>query len=475
LRFFRPANIRTRLAIWFVAILACILTIYIAAVFVFQYVLLERQIFHDEIQDVETVEGLLYFDPQGVLRLQQSYHAHLQSRLLEDRLMEVRDLSGTILYRSDTLNGQVLGGATSPDEGANSYNQRSTRLNDGTHVLLISHLHPIQGKLVLIRLGYSMAPLHDRMLHFFLILLLATPIALVAAGFAGFRIAKRALLPLDQMAARAEQITASNLNDRIIVEHPHDELGHMARVLNHLLQRLEQAFAQLQRFTADAAHELRTPLASLRATGETTLQEGRTEAAYRESIGSMLEETIRLNQTIDGLLLLSKAETGQSDSPNTSFSLTELIDEILVLLGVLLEERHITVRQENGEDIEPLFSDRSLIRVALLNVLHNAVKFSPDHATLRILYSRHEQHGKFIQQVCIHDSGPGIAPGEHHRVFERFFTGTSHQTSGQSGAGLGLSITKLIIDRNGGHIFFDETSVHGAKCCIELPLPAHDI
>jgi signal transduction histidine kinase len=472
LRFIRPANIRTRLALWFVAILACVLTLYIAAVFVFQYVLLERQIFHDEIQDVETVEGLLYLDPQGILRLQQNYHSHPQSHLLEDRLMEVRDLTGTILYRSDTLNGQLLGGASTPDEGANSYNQRSTRLSDGTHVLLISHLHPIQGKLVLIRLGYSMAPLHDRMLHFFLILLLAIPIALVTAGFAGFRIAKRALLPLDQMAARAEQITASNLNDRIVVEHPHDELGHMARVLNHLLQRLEQAFAQLQRFTADAAHELRTPLASLRATGEITLQESRNESAYRESIGSMLEETIRLNQTIDGLLLLSKAETAQSDSPNTLFSLTELIDEILVLLGVLLEERHITARQQHEEDIlEPLFADRTLIRVALLNVLHNAVKFSPDHSTLRILYSRHERAGKFFQRVCIHDSGPGISAGEHHRVFERFFTGASHQTSGQTGAGLGLSITKLIIDRNGGYVFFDETSVHGAKCCIELPLP----
>ena len=471
MRFIRPANIRTRLAVWFVAILAGILIIYIAVVFAFQYVLLQRQIFHDEIQDVETVEGLLYFDAQGKLHLQESYHSHPQSRLLEDRLMEVRDLSGTVLYRSATLHGEPFGGESFPDEGASSFNPRSTKLSDGTRVLLISHLHPIQDKLVLIRLGYSMAPLNDRMLHFFLILLLATPIGLVAAGFAGYRIARRALLPLDLMAARAELITASNLQDRIVIENPHDELGHMGRVLNHLLQRLEQAFLQLQRFTADAAHELRTPLASLRTTGEITLQEGRTEAGYRESIGNMLEETIRLNQTIDGLLLLSKAETAQSDSANTPFSLTELIDEILALLEVLLEERHITVRQENEQVVtKPLFADRSLIRVAFLNVLHNAVKFSPDHSTLRILYTLREEDGSFFQKVCIHDSGPGISAGEHHRVFERFFTSPSHQTSKKSGAGLGLSIAKLIIDRKGGQIFFDTTTVNGAKCCIELPL-----
>jgi signal transduction histidine kinase len=242
-----------------VAILAGILIIYIAVVFGFQYVLLQRQIFHDEIQDVETVEGLLYFDGQGKLHLQENYHSHPQSRLLEDRLMEVRDLSGIVLYRSATLHGEPFGGASFPDEGASSFNPRSTKLSDGTRVLLISHLHPIQDKLVLIRLGYSMAPLNDRMLHFFLILLFATPIGLVAAGFAGYRIARRALLPLDLMAARAELITASNLQDRIVIENPHDELGHMGRVLNHLLQRLEQAFLQLQRFTADAAHELRTP------------------------------------------------------------------------------------------------------------------------------------------------------------------------------------------------------------------------
>ena len=471
MKFTRPANIRTRLAIWFVVILASILIVYIAAVIIFQYVLLERQIYHDEIQDVETVEGLLYFDPQGVLHLQENYHSHPQSRLLEDRLMEIRDLSGTVLYRSETLHGQILGGAASPGEGANSYNERSTRLSDGTRVLLISHLHPIQDKLVLIRLGYSMAPLQDRMVRFFLLLLVATPIGLILAGFAGYRIAKRALLPLDIMAARAESITASNLNDRIVVEHPHDELGHMAKVLNHLLERLEQAFVQLQRFTADAAHELRTPLSSLRATGEVTLQESRTESGYRESIGSMLEETTRLNQTIDGLLLLARAEATRSDGVKTSFSLFELVDEILVLVDVLLEERHITVVQDRDDGVPALlFADRSLVRIALLNVLHNAVKFSPDHSTIRIGFSRRESDGRAYQRVCVHDSGPGVAAGEVTQVFERFFTSNSPTTSKYSGSGLGLSIAKLIVDRSGGQIFFDMSVEHGAKCCIDLPL-----
>ena len=467
----RATNIRTRLALWFVVILASILAIYISAVFVFQYVLLERQIFHDEIQDVETVEGLLYFDQHGSLQLEEGYHTHQQSRLLEDRLMEVRDLAGNVLYRTDTLKGATLGGSSLADEGVQSYNERSTTLPDGTRVLMISHIHPVQGKPVLIRLGYSMAPLHDRMLHFFLLLLLATPVALVAAGFISYSVARRALRPLASMASRAEQITASNLYDRIAVENPADELGHMARVLNHLLERLQQAFTQLQRFTADAAHELRTPLASIRSTGELTLQQKPPDASYREAISGMLEETIRLNQTIDGLLLLSKAEAVQPANGLTSFSLTDLVHEILVLLEVLIEERQITLVEEHENALQELLvADRSLIRVALLNVLHNAVKFSPDHSTLRIVYGRAERDGRIFHRISIHDSGPGIAAGEHDRVFDRFFTSSVNQAIAPRGSGLGLSIARLIIDRNSGRIYFDEGSVLGAQCIIELPL-----
>jgi signal transduction histidine kinase len=471
-RIFRPANIRTRLAVWFVAILTGILTIYIAVVFSFQYFLLERQIFHDEIQDVETVEGLLYFDAAGALHLQDNYHSRPQSHLLEDRLMEVRDQSGVILYRSATLHDMILGGATFPDEGATSYNERSIAIADGTHVLLISHLHPVQNKLVLIRLGYSLEPLHDRMLHFFFLLLLATPIALVAAGFAGYRIARRALRPLDLMAARAEQITAINLHDRVTVENPHDELGHMARVLNHLLDRLQQAFSQLQRFTADAAHELRTPLAAVRALGETSLLETQNAEEYRETIGSMLEETIRLNQTIDGLLLLAKAELGQTDKQQSPFSLPVLAKEIITLLDVLLEERNITVVQEGDTSLfEEIIADRSLVRIAFLNVLHNAIKFTADGSKLLIVYSFEERENNNFQKVCIHDKGPGIPPAERERVFDRFYTSSSTPTANRSGAGLGLSIAKLIVDRSGGRIFFDEPQLaQGASCCIELPI-----
>ena len=223
-------SVRIRLTIWYVAVLAAVLLVYVAIVFFFQYALLERQIYHDEVQDVETVEGLLYFNPSGSLDLQQGYFVHPQNRLLVDRLLEVQDPSGAVLYRSATLNGMALDGPQFPEEGVDSFNERMSKLADGTRVSLISHIHPVDGHPVLIRLGYRLQPLERRMTQFLFLLLLGMPLALIAAAFAGYSIARRALRPLDDMADRAESITAKNLSERLVIENEEDELGHMARV-----------------------------------------------------------------------------------------------------------------------------------------------------------------------------------------------------------------------------------------------------
>jgi heavy metal sensor kinase len=308
------------------------------------------------------------------------------------------------------------------------------------------------------------------MFQFLLLLLIAIPVALVLAGIAGQTIAQRALRPLERMAARAEGITASNLNSRLDVGNPNDEMGHMARVFNHLLDRLEEAFIQLQRFTADAAHELRTPLASLRTIGEVALEKGQGADEYREALGNILEETARLSQTIDSLLLLAKAEVTQPGNQQTVFNVTELVDEILDLLEVVIEERHISVIQEGKSAGElSVRADRSLLRVAILNVLHNALKFSPNGSALEISYSRSQNRSPTLR-IVFEDQGPGIAPGEHQRIFERFFTSSAQATASQSGTGLGLSVAKLVVERVGGAIWFDEEVRQGAKCILDLPM-----
>jgi heavy metal sensor kinase len=464
-------SIRARLTAWYALVLAAILVVYVAAVFAFQYGLVKRQMYHDEVQDVETVEGLLFFDSTGQLQLQQNYFSHPHSHLLVDRLMEVRDLNGTVLYRSSSLDGQALGGIVQPGEGEDTFNARTIELPDGTRVFVISHRHPVAGRQLLIRLGYSLSAFAARMRQFLMLLIVTMPLALTAAAFAGYGIARKALTPLDVMAARAEQITASNLSERLVIADEKDELGHMARVLNHMLARLEQAFDQLQRFTADVAHELRAPLASLRAAGELAIQRPPDEAGYQEAITHMLEETRHLSQTIDGLLILSRTEAQTTGDTKTTFLLADVVREVLSLFEVIVDERKLSIEEEQAAYMpRQIVSDRGFIRLAIMNVLHNAIKFSPQHSKVTIRYSSTLLDDREAEQVCIKDSGPGISPEDREQLFERFFTSRNPLTAAQSGTGLGLSIAKLTVERCGGRIHFLSPCPNGACCCIEIPI-----
>lgn len=463
----RPTNLRTRLTLWYVGVLALLLIVYAAVVLAFQYGALTRQLYHDEVQDVVTVEGLLFFDQAGDLQLTQNYYSRPQSHLLVDRLMEIRDLSGKVLYRTATLHDMALGGPLRAGEGDAGFDERLVRLPDGSHAFVVSHIHTMQGRTVVIRLGYDLGPLRARMYQFFLLLLIAIPLALVLAALAGQSIAKRALRPLDQMTTRAERITASNLRERLDVSDEHDELGNMARVFNHLLERLEQAFRQLQSFTADASHELRTPLAAIRTISEVALEKPTDAEAYREALGNVLEESSRLNQTVDSLLLLAKAESSPPGESQPIFAVDDLVREVIALLEILGEERGIKIIQRHVElAAVDVHADRSLMRIALMNVIHNALKFSPQDSVITITFAH--PNASWLQ-ISIRDEGPGIPQGEYAKVFERFFTSSDHSTANISGVGLGLAISKLIVERSGGHIGFDEHMHQGARCLIDLP------
>jgi heavy metal sensor kinase len=463
----RPTNIRTRLTLWYVGVLALLLVAYAMVVFAFQYAALTHQLYHDEVQDVVTVEGLLTFDQYGKLHLTDNYYSRPQSHLLIDRLMEVRDLSGSVLYQSATLHGMSLGGPLKSGEGDRAFDERILELKDGSHAFVISHIHTMQGLTVVIRLGYDLAPLRARMFQFFLLLLVAIPVALLIAALAGQAIARRALRPLDRMTLRAERITASNLAERLEVANPNDELGSMARVFNLLLQRLEEAFEQLKRFTADASHELRTPLAAIRTISEVALEKSNDADAYRDALSSVLEESARLNQTVDGLLLLAMAERSLTQT-HPAFVFSDLVDEVVSLLEILGEEREVRIVQQHLKQGKvEVHADRALMRIALSNVLHNALKFTPDNSTITVDYTSENLSSL---RVSVKDDGPGIPSGEEEKVFERFFTGSAGIHSSHTGAGLGLSIAKLIVNRSGGQIHFADTSISGATCIITLPL-----
>ncbi len=425
---------------------------------------LSNQMSHFAVQDVETIEGLLFVAPNGQLSLRDDYHNHPESRLLLERLLEIRAPDGTLLYRNDRLGKDTLGGKPFPGEGVDRFSERSGRLNDGSRILLVSRRYSLRGLVMVIRLGYRQDAIWSRIREFLAASLIALPFLLATAAALGYQLARRALFPLEQMAQRAEQITAERLNQRLPVEHPKDELGQLARVFNNLLDRLELSFEQLRRFTSDASHELRTPLAAIRSVGEVGLQNNQTAAAYKDTIGSMLEEVGRLTKLVESLLAISRSDAGQVQLNITVFSLLDLVREVAAFFEALTDEREQVLLISGDANLQ-VRGDRLLLRQAVINVVHNAVKYSPVGGSISISVS--SMASSAVLRIA--DTGPGIAPEHRAKVFERFYRIDTARARETGGAGLGLSIAHWAVGAQGGEIRV-ENSDEGATFVVQLPV-----
>jgi signal transduction histidine kinase len=183
-------------------------------------------------------------------------------------------------------------------------------------------------------MGLSEEALKSEFAKMVSVLALGLPAALLLAGITGHFVARRALRPLDSMARRAKQINAEHLNERLMIENPEDELGHLGSAFNETLSRLEHSFEQLQRFTADVSHELRTPLTAMRSVGEVALQNLGDTWYHRDVIGSMLEEVYRLTHLVDSLLILARADAGHLPLQRRTVPLLDLVTESAGLLEV---------------------------------------------------------------------------------------------------------------------------------------------
>jgi heavy metal sensor kinase len=461
----RPTHLRARLTLWFVSTLAGLLILAWGATFAILFWQLRSQLDHFAIQEIETVEGLMFFTPQGELQMHEDYHNHPESKDVIDRFLEILSPDGAVLYRNERLGNRVLGGAPFAGEGVGGYSVRSERLADGTRVRLVSRTHSLDGRRILIRLGHTEEPLWSRLDEMMIASVFALPLVLALAGFAGYGLVRRALGPIEQMARRAQEITPQRLHERLPNDNTGDELGQLARVFNETLARLEQAFEQLRRFTADASHELRTPLAAIRSVGEVGLQKDGSRAEYRDIIGSMLEEVNRLTSLVDNLLTISRADAGSLQLELVDVPVMQLVREAAALFEVLVEEKALNLIV-TGDESATVQGDRLFLRQALVNLLHNAVKYSPLGGTIsvRVKSSLNEV------AVDIEDNGPGIPLEDRQKIFDRFYRVDRARWRESGGAGLGLSITKWVVEAHGGKIGLESEWTEGCLFRVNLPL-----
>jgi heavy metal sensor kinase len=298
------------------------------------------------------------------------------------------------------------------------------------------------------------------------VLFVGLPLALILAFGGGWFLARRSLAPLAVMAARASDISARSLSQRLPVANPQDELGRLGSVFNQMLGRLEASFEELRRFAADASHELRTPLTALRTVGEVALREKPSEARLRETLGAMLEDAQRMQDLVESLLVFARAEADTQPLQRLPIRCESLIQEVAENLRVLAEAKQQQLLVEFGTDAV-VMGDPGLLREAVLNVVHNAIRYTPPGG--RVTIRGRDRKGEVHLEV--EDTGTGIAVEHRPHVFERFYRVDPSRSRAEGGAGLGLAIARASIERHGGRIDLESVSPRGCLFRITLPVP----
>jgi two-component system OmpR family sensor kinase len=287
-----------------------------------------------------------------------------------------------------------------------------------------------------------------------------------AVVLTGSILARGILRPVDRIVVQARVIEGSALGQRL--QHPgsHDEIARLVETLNEMLGRIEQVFEAQRRFTADASHELRSPLSRLRAELEVTLRRPRERLEYEEALRSCLAEVERLSRLAEELLTLARLEAGEPhEAPLEPVRLAPILDEAVARLEPEARRREVKVLMDPPADLSVKVAPAAATLV-VANVLDNAVKFSPPGGWVRIQVTAEGS----AAVVAVSDSGPGVPEEEMPRLFERFYRGSAARSTEIPGVGLGLAICRLLVDAQGGGISVASAPGGGATVRVRLPL-----
>jgi heavy metal sensor kinase len=316
----------------------------------------------------------------------------------------------------------------------------------------------------LVQLGMSLENMYKTRRRFLAIMAAVLPFALLLAGGGGWLLARRTLKPVDIMTQAARRISGEHLGERLQETGSGDELDRLAKTLNDMLGRLDDAFHQMRQFSADASHELQTPLTILKGEMEVALRSPRSPEDYRRVLASGLEEIDRISRLVEGLLLLARADAGVLRLDLRPVELQELLQEICEQMKVVADDRSVGLQTASMELVS-IQGDREHLRRLLLNLVDNAIKYTPEGGSVTLSL---QSEGKWAT-VRISDTGIGLSKDEQERIFTRFYRAVEARTQREGGAGLGLCIALSIAEAHGGRIQVESTPGQGSIFTVFLP------
>jgi len=288
-------------------------------------------------------------------------------------------------------------------------------------------------------------------------------VVLLVALVGGWLVAGRALQPIERISAAAQRISSRDLSARIPIDRTEDELGRLAKVMNDMFSRLQEAFERQTRFTADASHELRTPLSIVMSHLELALRKERSTAEYRESIETALRGAERMRAVVEGLLTLARADAGTLSMARERIDLRAAIEETVAMLSPMASERKVALQAS----LQPatIVGDRDRLRDVVTNLVTNAIRYNREGG--RVDVGLRVEGGQAVLSVA--DTGVGIPAQDLPHLFERFYRVDKVRSRELGGSGLGLSIAKWAIEAHGGTIEVFSREGEGATFTVRLP------
>jgi len=292
------------------------------------------------------------------------------------------------------------------------------------------------------------------------LLALGLGLGAIASALIAITVTKRGLSPLSKMRRAFERIQPAHLNERIEPARWPPELRPLAASFDDMLGRLEDSFTRLSQFSADLAHELRTPIGNMLGEAQVALTRDRQPEEYRGVIESTAAECERLSGIIDNLLFLARADAAEQQVTRSSFNARSAVEKIVSFYETLAEDRHVEISCDGDAEI---FADPILFNRAIGNLIDNALRFTPENGKIRIAIGTL----KSGTEISVTDDGPGIAPEHLPRVFDRFYRADPSRSA--AGTGLGLALVKSIVDLHGGSATIHSEIGHGTTVKLTFP------
>ncbi len=281
----------------------------------------------------------------------------------------------------------------------------------------------------------------------------------------GYRVARHGIRPVEEIAATARQITSTNLSERIASKGYPSELASLAGTFNEMLERLEESFERISRFSADIAHDLRTPVNNIRGEAEVALARARSVDEYRDVLESSLEEAVRLSELIGDLLFLARAESPLTELHRENVNVGELLTTVRDYYEASAADAVISLVVNDGPGPLNAELDRSLMLRAVSNLVSNAIAHTPPGGEVTLAATNEDA----AIRIEISDTGVGIPTEALPRVFDRFFRVDPSRSKNSGGTGLGLAIVQSILTLHGGSAAITSQLGRGTRVTLRIP------